>query len=67
MERLWKRMFGGGSTASSLPVKLQEALEREADKPGHGPAWYKVQAIYVKKENPITDYRIVLSEENPPP
>jgi hypothetical protein len=68
MERFWQKMFSSssGGGGAGPPIKLQEAIEREANKPEHRPAWYKVEAIYVKKTNPITDYRVILSEENPP-
>jgi hypothetical protein len=63
-----KNLFSSGGSASGVsPLKLQEAIEREADKAHHPPAWYKIEEIYVRKQNPITDYKVILSQQDPPP
>jgi hypothetical protein len=43
--------------------KLQDALEETAEK--HAPGWYKVE-IFLEKKNPITDYKIILHQQDPP-
>jgi hypothetical protein len=39
---------------------LHDAYDK-AKKHGHGPGWYTVVETHVKFENPISDYRIVIS------
>jgi len=63
-----KNLFSSGGSASGIsPLKLQEAIEREAGKAHHPPAWYKSEEIDIEKRNPITDYKVILSQQDPPP
>jgi hypothetical protein len=57
---------GGESGYIFLDVRaesLQEALEKAAEeaKNQHGPGWFGLVDVRFNVENPIRDYRIVLS------
>ncbi len=72
MSRIFKLFGAKGSATVKKPnpgareSTLDEAITRATDDAGKKDTWYRIDAIMVRKSNPITDYHVDLSETDPP-
>jgi hypothetical protein len=48
-------------------TSLHDAYEQAAQKSGKHGAWFRVEEAKVYRENPITEYYVLLSETDAPP
>ena len=59
--------FGGGSSwHGRSTVSLDDAFDKAAKKSGKQ-GWFVIDTIKVKRENPITEYFVLLSDTTDPP
>jgi hypothetical protein len=49
---------GGGRTFDEA---VEDAFKQAREKDGAEPGWYKVEATFVRIENPIREYRVVIT------
>jgi len=65
--RALRRFMTGPKVNRTLHEAIDDAATKKGLKSGK---WYKVEEIYVRKDNPITDYSVVLDPtplDHPPP